>query len=151
VKELSRVTSASARYRTGRRRQAAPLTLECSRCARQESTDQNDLEVEYMPSIRASCAIAKHVPHRWFGKFRRRASTRSADQKRLRYPPLIQHMHPAPASNPENKRKHRRTKVDFAARIRRPGFEDDEVVCENMSRGGIRFKSSRVYFADATI
>ena len=41
--------------------------------------------------------------------------------------------------------------MDFAACIRRPGFEDDVVVCEDMSRGGVRFKSSRVYFADTTI
>ena len=50
-----------------------------------------------------------------------------------------------------DKRKHRRTKVTFTACVRRPGFEDDVVVCEDMSRGGVRFKSRKVYFVDTMI
>ena len=46
----------------------------------------------------------------------------------------------------ENRRKHARTRVNFKACVRRPGLADDVVACENMSRGGLRFKSTRKYF-----
>jgi hypothetical protein len=46
----------------------------------------------------------------------------------------------------ENRRKHARTRVNFKACVRRPGLPDDVVACEDMSRGGLRFKSSRKYF-----
>jgi PilZ domain len=63
---------------------------------------------------------------------------------------------PAPASTPpplvvpplrqENRRKHPRTKVNFKACIRRSGFADDVVACEDMSKGGICFKSRKQYY-----
>jgi hypothetical protein len=46
----------------------------------------------------------------------------------------------------ENRRKHARMRVNFKACVRRPGASDDVVVCEDMSRGGLRFKSSKQYF-----
>jgi hypothetical protein len=30
--------------------------------------------------------------------------------------------------------------------VRRPGLPDDVVACEDMSRGGLRFKSTKKYF-----
>jgi hypothetical protein len=50
------------------------------------------------------------------------------------------------ASKVDNRRKHARTRVNFKACVRRPGMPDDIVACEDMSRGGLRFKSSRQYF-----
>jgi hypothetical protein len=35
--------------------------------------------------------------------------------------------------------------------VRRPGSADDVVVCEDMSRGGFRFKSKRQYFEKTMI
>ena len=51
----------------------------------------------------------------------------------------------------ENRRKHARTRVNFKACVRRPGSADDIVACEDMSRGGLRFKSSREYFEKTLI
>ena len=60
---------------------------------------------------------------------------------------------PAPAAPPEkkavpleNRRKHPRTKVTYKACIRRSGFPDEVVTCEDMSRGGICFRSRKQYF-----
>src|SRR5882757_4279314 len=50
------------------------------------------------------------------------------------------------AATLENRRKHVRTRVNFKACVRRPGLADDVVACEDMSRGGLRFKSNRKYF-----
>ena len=65
---------------------------------------------------------------------------------------------PAPAGPPEkkpvpleNRRKHPRTKVTYKACIRRSGFPDDVVTCEDMSRGGICFRSRKQYFERTAI
>jgi hypothetical protein len=134
-------------------KQAPPLTLECSRCGRQESIDQNDLEVDvyaFNHSVVRDCTacVSSTV---WKISAARVNQIGEPEKREVSSASSTSAPGPARASSPENKRKHRRTKVDFAACIRRPGFEDDVVVCEDMSRGGIRFKSSQVYFADATI
>ena len=51
----------------------------------------------------------------------------------------------------ENRRKHVRTRVNFKACVRRQGMADDVVGCEDMSRGGLRFKSSVKYFEKTLI
>lgn len=45
----------------------------------------------------------------------------------------------------KNRRKHPRTTVNFTACIRNPGADDRLVHCENASRGGLCFKSSKRY------
>src|SRR5713101_5634449 len=56
-----------------------------------------------------------------------------------------------PAARAENKRKHVRTKVNFKACIRSYTFGDDIVTCEDMSRGGIGFKSRKEYVPQTEI
>jgi PilZ domain len=51
----------------------------------------------------------------------------------------------------ENRRKHGRTRVNLKACVRRPGSPDDVVACEDISRGGLRFQSSRKYFEKTLI
>jgi len=51
----------------------------------------------------------------------------------------------------ENRRKHARTRVTFQACVRRQGMAEDVVICEDMSRGGFRFKSKRQYFEKTMI
>ena len=62
---------------------------------------------------------------------------------------------PAPALQTaprvENRRKHVRTKVNFKACIRSYTFGEDIVTCEDMSRGGLCFKSRKEYAAKAEI
>ncbi len=56
-----------------------------------------------------------------------------------------------PAAPVDNRRKYPRTKVSYKACIRRSGFTDDVVTCEDMSKGGISFKSRKKYFARTAI
>jgi PilZ domain len=51
----------------------------------------------------------------------------------------------------ENRRKHVRTKVNFKACVRSEKYPEDIVTCEDMSRGGLRFKSSKRYMEQALI
>ena len=51
----------------------------------------------------------------------------------------------------ENRRKHARTRVNFKACVRGSDGPEEIVACEDMSRGGLRFKSSKKYFDKALI
>ncbi|HEV2196184.1 MAG TPA: PilZ domain-containing protein [Candidatus Acidoferrum sp.] len=52
---------------------------------------------------------------------------------------------PEPAARRENRRKHVRTKVTFQACVRSFAHGDDIVTCEDVSRGGLCFKSRKPY------
>src|SRR4029077_792390 len=54
----------------------------------------------------------------------------------------------APTAVPgANRRKHPRVKVAYSACVRVPGRGDDVVQCDDMSKGGLRFKSRQQYYA----
>jgi len=56
-----------------------------------------------------------------------------------------------PAAPPVNRRRHPRIKVNYSACVRHPDRGDDIVQCEDMSKGGLRFKSSKQYYPQALI
>lgn len=59
---------------------------------------------------------------------------------------------PSPSPAPfKNRRQHVRTKVSFTASVRNHSSDDDIVLCENVSRGGLCFKSGRRYYETAGI
>jgi hypothetical protein len=51
----------------------------------------------------------------------------------------------AQPSHAANKRKHGRIRTNVAACIREPGFPEEIVSCENLSRGGIRIRTPKLY------
>src|SRR5271156_3225664 len=51
----------------------------------------------------------------------------------------------------DNRRRHARARVNYKACIRRSGFNDEVVTCEDMSKGGICFKSRKKYFERTAI
>ena len=59
--------------------------------------------------------------------------------------------HDKPAAPRANRRKHPRVKVNYSACIRHPERGDDVVQCEDMSKGGLRFKSRTHYYPQALI
>jgi len=56
-----------------------------------------------------------------------------------------------PTAPLDNRRKHPRTKVNYKACIRRSGSTDEIVTCEDMSKGGLCFKSRKRHFARTAI
>ncbi len=58
---------------------------------------------------------------------------------------LVPELEPKPAARAENKRKHVRAKANFKACIRSFMFGEDIVTCEDVSRGGLCFKSRKQY------
>ncbi len=62
--------------------------------------------------------------------------------------PPVPETSPAP---PINRRKHPRVQVSYSACIRHPQRGDDIVTCEDMSKGGLRFKSRQKYYTQSLI
>ena len=57
-----------------------------------------------------------------------------------------------PAAPRVNRRKHPRVKVNYPACVRHPHRDGDDIVlCEDMSKGGLRFKSRKQYYAQSLI
>jgi PilZ domain len=56
-----------------------------------------------------------------------------------------------PAKRRENRRKHIRTRVSFSACVRYRGLDEETVECENISKGGLCFRSRKRYPEDAQI
>ena len=129
--------------------------LECGICKSREAVDQTDLEVDVYATNEGVLRYCKSCRNSMMWKH-------ASDPVESKPFPLEPEQKPAPAvtvapatriapGHPENRRAHVRTKVNFAVCIRNPGFEDDIAVCENISRGGVCFKSRRRYYENATI
>ena len=56
-----------------------------------------------------------------------------------------------PTGPPAERRKHPRVKVTYSACVRHPQQGDEVVFCEDMSKGGLRFKSRKQYYLQSLI
>lgn len=145
-------------------KQASSVWLECSSCKRHEKVVHSDLEADVYaindglvryckkcgfstvwkqvrgdfeeepePLVLASKIVTPTAPAR--------TAVGVMEQPEAAAAP------PKPAAVPENRRKYRRTKVSFTACVRRIGSDENDIVtCEDMSRGGLRFKSKKQYY-----
>jgi predicted nucleic acid-binding Zn-ribbon protein len=151
---------------TDSEKEASRVLLQCSGCKAREMVQQSDLESDvYLVNegiVRACRSCGSST-------FWRRPIDDSGDE------PLPLEADPAvaeekeepveastsalpeadtaakPAARFENRRKHVRTKVSFQACVRSFTFGDDIVSCEDISRGGLRFKSRKEYVANTEI
>lgn len=147
-------------------KEASRVLLQCSSCKAREIVQQSDLESDvYLVNegiVRAcrNCGSSTY--------WRRAIDDASGEPVPLEMAPPeaekgAEPVEALPAEPPEaeatvqpparieNKRKHVRTKVNFKACIRSYAFGDDVVTCEDMSRGGIRFKSRKEYVVQTEI
>lgn len=130
------------------------LTLECSRCTNRESVEHSDLEVDvytfnenvvrYCKGCRSSTIWRKSSEQVNEHVIVNETEHHHATGEALPDAPKAR-------DHPEHKRKHHRAKTKLRACIRRHGFEDDIVVCEDVSRGGVCFRSRRAYGADTMV
>jgi len=139
--------------------QARLAALECSSCHARETVEHSDLESDV---YHINEGIVRYCKQCGSSTFWKRASEEgeevpvlvAAAQKHsgaavaVEEPPEPE---PTPAPDPkpavkvDNRRKHLRTKVTFKACIRSFAFGDDVVNCEDVSRGGLCFKSRKRY------
>lgn len=151
---------------TDSEREASRVLLQCSSCESRELVQQSDLESDvYLinEGIVRSCKKcgSSTIWRRATGEdvsesvsFENTLSNAKESAKPQETLPAAS-PDPAPtpqtSARPENRRKHVRTKVNFKACVRSHAFGDDIVTCEDISRGGLRFKSRKEYTANTEI
>jgi len=120
----------------------AKILLECTICHSREVTCLNELEIEVYEANRSIMLRCRHCDG---------SSLWTLAQHDAGGGPVSGAATPAGApavaakARTKNDRKHIRMKVKMTACIRMIGFDDDVVEIENMSRGGLCFKSKKRY------
>jgi hypothetical protein len=148
-------------------KEASRVVLQCSSCKTRETVEQSDLESDV---YRVNEGIVRSCKSCGSSTFWKQATDEVSGELvpvETAPPPEVEEKVepvealPAAAPDPppaaksaariENRRKHVRTKVNFKACVRSYAFGDDIVSCEDISRGGLRFKSRKEYVAKAEI
>lgn len=146
---------------------ASRVMLQCSSCKSREMVEQSDLESDvYLVNegiVRSckSCSSStfwKRATDDEGGELVPVTTAPSMEleeraEQAATLPAAVPEAAPAAKApaRAENRRKHLRTKVSFKACIRSYTFGDDVVTCEDISRGGLRFKSRKAYTVNADI
>ncbi len=142
-------------------RQTRVVVLECGGCLSRETVEQSDLESDvYLVNE----GIVRYCKKCGSSTFWKRASedveeapvavemvqSRSvgwvAEEEEAPAPVVVATpAEPEAPARRENRRKHVRTRVNFKACVRSFAHGDDVVSCEDVSRGGLCFKSRKPY------
>jgi hypothetical protein len=146
---------------------ARRVLIQCSSCKSRETVEQIDLESDVYLVNEGIVRSCKKCGSSTFWKRATDDASGEPVAVETAPPPEVEEkevpvemlvgaaLEPAPAPKSsgriENRRKHVRTKVNFKACIRSYAFGDDIVTCEDISRGGLRFKSRKEYIAKAEI
>ena len=142
-------------------KEANRVLLQCGSCKAQEMVEQSDLESDVYIVNEGIVRFCKSCGTSTFWK-------RAGDTAEGEAPALQAEQNPVaaepaekesidsltdlrPSLRAENRRKHVRTKVNFKACVRTFTLGDDIVTCEDISRGGLRFKSRKKYSAKTDI
>jgi hypothetical protein len=151
---------------TGSEREASRVLLQCSGCKAREMVEQSDLEsdvylvnegiVRTCKSCGASTFWRRPIDDSGGEPVPREATPAEAKEEEEPAEALASPLADAeataqPTARIENRRKHVRTKVNFEGCVRSFTFGDDIVLCEDISRGGLRFKSRKEYLAKTEI
>jgi hypothetical protein len=147
-------------------REASRVLLQCSGCKAREMVEQSDLEsdvylvnegiVRTCKSCGASTFWRRPIDDSGGEPVPREATPAEAKEEEEPAEALASPLADAeataqPTARIENRRKHVRTKVNFEGCVRSFTFGDDIVLCEDISRGGLRFKSRKEYVAKTEI
>ena len=157
---------------------ARRVLLECGSCKQRETVDHSDVESDVLIINEGIVRFCKQCGDSTLWKrapeaadeptvlvaagrdttVASSAQTTTAASKQLAAPAQTastlttpQEPNTTPAASLDNRRKYARTKVNYKACVRRSGFADDVVTCEDMSKGGICFRSRKQYFVRSNI
>lgn len=138
---------------------ARVVLMECSSCKTRETVEHSDLESDVYHINEGIFRFCKQCGSSTFWKrgtedaeespvlveVAPRLSSAYVDVEEAPETAAVAVAEAKPAARQENRRKHVRTKVSFKACVRSFAFGDDVVACEDISRGGLRFKSRKRY------
>src|SRR5258707_875697 len=145
---------------TDSEKEASHVVLQCSGCKAKEMVQQSDLESDVYLVNEGIVRSCKSCGSSTFWKLATDdgggepvplETTASEAEERAEPVEILLAAtadpapSPQPAARTENRRKHVRTRVNFKGCIRSKTFGDDIVTCEDISRGGLRFKSRKEY------
>jgi hypothetical protein len=127
------------------------IVMECGHCHAVDAVLLSEIEKAILESTHAlsrycECSSSSTVWKRTDRKVtKQRITDRRESDRRQKPVPLV-----PPAPTPQERRKGKRASMKAVACIRR--YDSEEVVeCENVSRGGFRFKSRKAYRAGIRI
>jgi PilZ domain len=125
------------------------VLLQCASCKAREMVEQSDLESDVYivnEGIVRHCKSCGSSTH-WKRAEDEAGLPEAAQEPESAAVPEAVESEPEsrPALRAENRRKHVRTKVSFKGCVRSFASGDDIVSCEDISRGGLRFKSRKSY------
>jgi hypothetical protein len=137
------------------------VSLECGSCQTRETVEQSDLESDVYLVNEGIIRYCKHCGSSTFWKRGSEDTEKTpvvvemvqsrsvgwVDEEEKAPTPILVAVpaESAPAVRRENRRKHVRTKANFKACVRSFAHGDDIVTCEDVSRGGLCFKSRKPY------
>jgi len=133
--------------------------LECGRCRNREIVYMNEVEAEVYEAnlaLQRSCgqcgnsSVWRAVP----GEIVEDVVPPPAREAASAAAPGAGPAPPAPAEPPPavvSRRKDLRIKSNMPACIRQPGFDEEVVTCDDVSRGGLAFRSPKRYFLGSRI
>jgi PilZ domain len=126
----------------------AKVLLECSGCQIREPADLDALEQDVYAVNEGILRYCKHCLLQTIWKqVRGEPESKPPDTKSIAPPPVPEpqpEAPPPPPAPPKNRRREVRARVNLKACIRFSGSEE-VVVCEDLSRGGLCFKSRKHY------
>jgi hypothetical protein len=113
----------------------ARLLMECSFCQRREVAYLNELELKSFEARKCVARLCKicDAPSIWIEAQSEIPNPEDSPAK----PPVQPHVYP--------RRNRARVKARVLACIRRRGFQEEVIVCEDLSKGGISFRSRNQY------
>ena len=139
------------------------VTLECTGCRQRASVDFDATEMDVYLVNEGSLRYCKRCLNSTIWKIATEATEHDipvaskpeaasvAQNETKPVTQLASEASPTPATPPPNRRKERRTKVKFTACIRSSSAIEEVVACEDVSRGGFSFRSSRQYPEDTLV
>lgn len=113
----------------------ARLLMECTFCRRREVAYLNELELKSFEIRKCAARICKHcdAPSIWIEAQSTTPSEGQSPRKASDDDPIVP------------RRNRTRVKARLLACIRRRGFQEEIAVCEDLSKGGIAFRSRNQY------
>lgn len=129
------------------------VLLECGHCRSRELVLLDEFEVEVFEASRSISHACKRCADMTHWKEPALEAPREAQPSQVEPPAEAKPLPPPPAPSPRTKdeRKHGRAKTKVSALIRRPGLGDEVVATENISRGGLCFRSRKGYYVGSHI
>ena len=126
---------------------AGRALLECGGCHIRHVTLMNELEVQVFEANRSLSRFCERCSQQtlWVETFHEATPERAVEAPKPpepgKEPPP-----PPPRKRTKDERRHSRLRTRLKACVRHPGLGEEILYTENVSRGGICFKSRRVYF-----